>query len=371
MVLGARDGRPEATTFVDDPVRGVRCHVQTEDHLPRCDAIFDAIDDAWTAQIDEWGWPEPLPDNGLGGTDGLDIYIHTDAAGGAYVTSGYIDADPDDGRMASSSYMVLAPSISVSEYPGYISHEFNHVLQFAVDMTEPAYPPWEGTATLAEERTYPGEGSGPTVVAYYRETPWAGPLRDGYWLENLGYWSWYEYGSVELMQWLEDEEGVSVPQLWLDMANPTWTNEPDFLDILTEDRWRDFNVWRADADGLLVHELDQELVVPRVQPWGVVFVDAPSENVHTDDEEFEVVPAGDRTVLIRWGPNGFDQDDDWTDRELVVTRVDAPQDSNADTADTNAPAKPPEDCGGCGTPLGGAGLLGLLILCQRRDTMSA
>ena len=149
--------------------------------------------------------------------------------------------------MASSSYMVLAPSISVSEYPGYISHEFNHVLQFAVDMTEPAYPPWEGTATLAEERTYPGEGSGPTVVAYYRETPWAGPLRDGYWLENLGYWSWYEYGSVELMQWLEDEEGVSVPQLWLDMANPTWTNEPDFLDILTEDRWRDFNVWRADA----------------------------------------------------------------------------------------------------------------------------
>ena len=304
MVLGARDGRPEAAAYVDDPVRGVRCHVQTDDHLPRCDAIFDAIDDAWTAQIDEWGWPEPLPDNGLGGTDGLDIYIHTDAAGGAYVTSGYVDADPDDGRMASSSYMVLAPSISVSEYPGYISHEFNHVLQFAVDMSEPASPPWEGTATLAEERTYPGEGSGPTVVAYYRETPWAGPLRDGYWLENLGYWSWYEYGSVELMQWLEDEEGVSVPQLWLDMANPTWTNEPDFLDVLTEDRWRDFNVWRADAEGLLVHELDEELVVPRVQPWGVVYVNAPAENVHTDDEEFEVVPAGERTVLIRWGPEG-------------------------------------------------------------------
>ena len=369
MTFGAREGRPAAVAYVDDDATGARCHVEVEAHLERCDAVFEAIGAAWTAQVDVWGWPAPLPDDGFGGTDGLDIYIHSEAAGGAFVNSGYVDADPDDGRMGGSSYMVLAPSISVSEYPGYISHEFNHVLQFAVDMSEPTLPPWEGTATLAEERTYPGEGSAPDVIDDYQDTPWAGPLQDGYWLENLGYWSWYEYGSVLLMQWLEDAKGMSVPQLWLDMSNPTWTNEPDFLDVLTEETWREFTVWRAtQTPGVLISGTLNEgdtVSVERVQPWGVVYVDV-SEGltIEATGRQVEVVAVhATRFAVIDWGPEGFDGDDSLTGGTVTVSAVLQPGDSGEDSGPTDTGEDTDEPtCAGCGSVPGPSPFLLLALL---------
>ncbi len=359
MVSGAREARPEVVAYVDDELTGARCHVEREEYLPRCEPLFEALQDSWTAQVDDWGWPAPLPDKGVGGTDGLDIYIHSEAAGGAYVNSNYVDADPDDGRMGGTSWMVLAPSIHVDEYPGYLAHEFNHVLQFAVDMSEPTLPPWEGTATLAEERTYPGEGSGHTTAPDYQATPWAGPLRDGYWLEDFGYWSYYEYGSVLLMQWLEDEKGLSVPALWLSMSNPTWKNEPDFLDVLTQDTWREFTVWRAELADPAVHvestlSVGDSIIATRVQPWGVVYVDLAEPGVLAVEggRTVEVLTLSEtRLAVIDWGEEGFDGDDPLKGVDLTLTLEAPPEDSGRDSApaDTGDPVEVEPDCG-CGGP---------------------
>ena len=373
MVPGAREGRPEVVAYQDDPVTGARCHVEREDYLTRCEPLFEALQASWTAQVDGWGWPPPLSDEGVGGTDGLDIYIHSEAAGGAYVNSNYIDADPDDGRMAGSSWMVLAPSIGVSGYPGYVAHEFNHVLQFATDMGEPTLPPWEGTAPLAEERTYPGQGSGPTTTPDYQATPWAGPLRDGYWLEDLGYWSYYEYGSVLLMQWLEDEQGLSMPEFWVAMSQPTWDNEPDFLDVLTQDLWREFTIWRAELTTPAVY-VESELsvgdsaIATRVQPWGVVFVDLAEPGALSVEggRTVEVLTVSEtRLAVIDWGDEGFDADDPLKGVDLTLSLEALAQDTGSGPTDSGQ--DPTEPGCGCSSPPAGVLLLPLLPLLRRRS----
>ena len=379
MVHGARDARPDAAAYVDDALTGARCHVQVEEHLDRCEPLLAALREAWVAQVDEWGWPAPFPDSG-GGTPGLDIYIHSSAAGGAYVNSPYVDADPQDGRMGATSWMVLAPSIPTSEYPGYIAHEFNHVLQFAVDFTEPSLAPWEGTATLAEERTYPGEGSGPTTIPDYQATPWAGPLRDGYWLEELGYWSWYEYGSVLLMQWLEDVKGGSMPELWLAMSNSTWTNEPDFLDVLTQELWREFSVWRATLADYPVGleatlSVGEEHLATRVQPWGVIYVDVTEPGVlvaeSTGARLIEVIEVTEtRFAVIDWGEEGFDGDDTLKGSELRV-RLEAPDAPHPDSGDSGVPGgSDAPRCGGCDAPAGGPSWILLILAALRRRRLA-
>ncbi len=381
MVHGARDGRPDAAAHMDDPITGARCHVQVEEHLDRCEPLLAAVREAWVAQVDVWGWPAPFPDSD-GGSEGLDIYIHSLAAGGAYVDSSYVDADPQDGRMGSTSWMVLAPSISPSDYPGYIAHEFNHVLQFAVDFTEPALAPWEGTATLAEERTYPGEGSAHTTIPDYQATPWAGPLRDGYWLEELGYWSWYEYGSVLLMQWLEDEKGVAAPELWLAMSNPNWANEPDFLDALSKERWREFSIWRATLEDYPVGleatlSVGDEHLVSHVQPWGVIYVDVSEAGTliaeSGDERQLEVIAVTEtRFAVIDWGEEGFDGDDTLKGSQLRLRleAADSPHPDSgggSDSADSGAPGgSDVPRCGGCDAPAGVPSWILLLAVPLRR-----
>ncbi len=295
------DVRPDAVGFAEDPATGVRCHYELEAFADRCPAIFEAVAEVWPSQVDDWGWPEPYGDNECAGTDGLDIYITYDATGGAYTVGPYVDADPDDGRMGTSSYIALAPGIQEHEYPGYIAHEFNHVLQFATDFTEPALVAWEGAATRAEEWTYPGEGAGPSVAVDFQDAPWVGLLNDSYLVWDVAeQYSLYEYGSVVFFDYMLGEYGVDAPDLWWSMTNETWNNEPDLLDAVgeltgdLEGAFLDFSVQRA------------RIGTDTAPDWAAPYADAPIKVAKTlttwaDPIEIEKSPYD-------WGVVYFDVD---------------------------------------------------------------
>jgi hypothetical protein len=243
MMTAAPLPRPKTVDFVEDTATGVRCHWQRDKDESLCVDVLEAALVSWQTQIVQGGWPEPFSDGQRGGSGGLDIYLNTDAEGGAYTWSNYQDADPEDGRFASSSYVVIDPRVEALHL--YVAHEFNHVLQFAVDTTEPSYVPWEAAATLAEEQSYPGQGSMADSAPDFQRTPWESLLGDGSHLwEAFDIWSYYEYGSALWMSHLFHQWGVEPVDLWWAMTNETWQNEPDVWDAV--------EALTGDADAALV-----------------------------------------------------------------------------------------------------------------------
>ncbi len=411
------EARPEAEGYIDDVTTGVRCHYQIEANADLCDAVFVAFAEAREAQHG-LGWPEPPDDVQAGGSSAPDVYLHRDAEWGAYVSSSYIDADPDDGRTGSASYMVLDPRITEEELGSYVAHEYNHMLQFAMDYNEPSLPPWEGAATRAEEVTYPGFGSAPTVVPDYQATPWAGALSDGYILYDLStqFWSFYEYGSVLWFDDLREEHGVNALDFWWAMVQDKDVNEPDVLDAyeaVTGDgrqAFIDFGVRRAAfgtdqapawaavyADAPLGIEgqlaMDGSLSAEwGVYEWGFIAVDVLETGLLSlsVDESLDwavvsadtgeelgfpaVVAAGERVLIFNFGGPDYDGDDRRTPAELTVSLSAAPEDTG-DSADSGEPLDTGEEPGprGCGCssePGGYSGLvllgLGLALLARRR-----
>ena len=410
----APEPRPDAIGYEDDPVTGARCHYNREAHADRCQQVFEVLAASWDAQTAA-GWVEPFPDDGEGGSPGLDIYISKDAGGGAYVDSTYVDADPDDGRQGAWSHMVIDPGIDPDEYPDYVAHEFNHVLQFATDFREPTLPPWEGAATRAEELTYPGNGSGPTVAPDYNLTPWVGFLLDGWWLwDEYEIWSYYEYGSVLFFDDLREEHGITAADYWTAMINAQKKNEPDSIDALEDllgdarQHWIEFGIRRArmgtDDAPAWAQEMYPDAVLgtegslsigDSIEPeygvfdWGFVAVDIDEDGtlivdgeagvewaVVSVDTETELispaeVAAGDRILVFAFGPPDFDGDDTPQQRALKLTLGVAGADSGWDTGDSDTrPVRPgDEDPGGCGCASGlepgAAWLLTLLVFARR------
>ncbi len=283
--------RPDTDNYVSDPATGARCHwleSQDGDLESRCQDLLEDLDTAWTAQV-AWGWHEPFADPGgpdHGGSTGLDIYLSRDAWWGAYTLSDYVDANPDDGLMGSYAYMVIDPRINANEDHLYMAHEFNHVLQYATDFTEYSYPPWEGAATVAEEYTYPGEGSWQTVAVDFQIAPFAGMLMDGYWLYDYhDLYLYYEYGTALWFMYLQDQ-GVEPPEFWDELVNDrqNWTNEPD--------AWDAWGTVTGDADlGLLDFALERGRIGTADPPsWSGDFPMGTKMRVTVDALDTEFLP---------------------------------------------------------------------------------
>lgn len=248
--------RPEAAGFMDGTEHAIRCHF-LEGQRALCDVIVPALDEAWSAQVDQIGFAAPLPDGGLGGSDALDVYLTHDGtggAGGAYVicdgeeTDPCVDVAAADGESSTPSYIVIDPETPSADLRGFAHHEFNHVTQYATDFEEPFLDVWEGTAVAAESWTDPAKALDPGPIADYQATPWASAvLQDGYWLDDTyGIWSYYEYGATVWVRWLDERHGDGAgsigPQLWAAFANDPGENEPDMLDA-----WDAFaGDWRED-----------------------------------------------------------------------------------------------------------------------------
>ncbi len=307
----AMAARPAAVAYVDSADGRFRCH-HGANGAALCDIVLPALDEAWAAQVDGLGFQAPIPDGVRGGSNAVDVYMlseGTGGAGGAYVACDGDDlATPEetcddatwgDGFSSDSAYIVIDPATDTDALRGYAHHEFNHVLQYATDFGEPFLSVWEGTAVAAEYWTDPAMVLDPGPVADYQAVPWASAvLHDGYFLdEQYDLWSWYEYGAMVWVRWLDerhfDGTGGAGPALWEALANDPIDNEPDVLDawsMLAGD-WRedmvDFAVSRGrfgtERGPAWLAELGDSAAITTWTPMG----DSGSSR-----ENFELYPLG-------------------------------------------------------------------------------
>ena len=267
---------PNSTGFQDSDTHPIRCHYEMEEDADRCGMVLGAVEAAWTAQVDEIGFPAPVPDG-----DGLlDVYLHVDPAGGAYAWCGTNpDVDDKDGRSGCAAIIAIDREIPDKILPWYLAHEFNHTLQWAIDFNEGSLPVWEGTATAAEVWTDDSRFViDKAYVDDFQATPWLGLLGDGNFLwDEYEIWSYTEYGSALWIQYLDTEygdgRGSGGLALWLALAQEGLPNNPDVLDgveSLTGD-WRDalmdFSLLRTRIGTLAAPEWskyldDQGVLVP-------------------------------------------------------------------------------------------------------------
>lgn len=239
--------RPESAGSIDHPDLPLRCHWADPADEPRCALVLSSAQAAWAAQVDRIGFHAPMPDD-----DGrLDLYLSDEGTdGGAYAYGPSVDEDPTDGRMGCHAYLVLDPAISDLAMPSYVAHEFNHILQYGTDFTEPSLPVWEATATAAEVWTLDGHRPQPSYVEDFQEWPWMGLLGDGYLLwDDYGIWSYHEYGAVIWILHLDEAwgagDGAMGAALWAAMENTDWDNDPDLFSAwaeVTGGPWEDARV---------------------------------------------------------------------------------------------------------------------------------
>jgi len=337
--------RPPSVGSLDSTSHPVRCHWEEEEYAAHCDEIIPAIEEAWDVQVGELGWPAPIPDsNGI-----LDIYVATtySGGGGAYTYGPYQDQVRSDGRMGTHAYIAIHP-----DYDEWIRwtmlHEFNHVLQFGIDVAEPAYVPWEGTATAAEywtDETLPPE---PEYLSDFQASPFAGLIGDGWMLwDDYDIWSYYEYGAslwlLHLDAWYGDGAGSAGLELWMNGIQDSWTNEPDFIDasgVFTGDwasAWMDFSVERArigtldapdwaaawaDAEFAIAVDASHDVaelpvgIYPAFDPFQTGAVYAEISGL-SEGQEFTVSHDGDTSV--RWALLVVDgEDGDWVEGESLT-----------------------------------------------------
>ncbi len=236
-------GRPDAIGSVDSDSHPIRCHWQRGLDEARCDELLGYLEQAWDVQIDGMGFAAPPPDDGEGGSDDLDLYLTPDGggAGVAWVMcdwedGGCKDSDPTDGWASSPSWIAIDSATDDADMPSYAVHEFNHACQYAMDYAEPFLVAWEASAVAAEAWTWPDTHPSIDDIADYQATPWVSAvLQDGYTLwDEFGVWSYYEYGSVVWVWWLDDTygsgDGTLIPELWTEMTQEGYGYEPDLLD---------------------------------------------------------------------------------------------------------------------------------------------
>jgi hypothetical protein len=341
--------RPTSVGSIDSTVRPVRCHWHDAAYADRCTELLQGIEDAWAVQVDEMGFPAPVPDS-----DGiLDVYIDGGASAfGAYAYGPSVDADSSDDRMSSAAYIAIHADYE-EDWRWTMLHEFNHVLQYATDFTEPRYVPWEGTATAAEVWTDPTLEVVPQTIADFQLTPWVGLLGDSWQLwDDYEIWSYYEYGSALWLQFLDaqygDGAGSAGVELWLNSAQAGWMNEPDFLDASGQwtGDWQtplmDFSLararlgtddapdWGANLDdeqmaiGVDASFSSDELpatLVPAMDPFQTGAVYGEVRGLEPGDE---LVLRAEGEAGVRWGLLVVDgTDGSWTEADTLTWTVDS------------------------------------------------
>lgn len=305
---------PNSIGFEDSQTHPVRCHYELAEDAGRCAIVLEAVEQAWTVQVDTIGFPAPVPDE-----DGLvDIYLHRDPDGGAYAWCGTNpDIDPEDGRSGCAAIIAIDREIPDKILPWYLAHEFNHVLQWATDFNEGTLPVWEGTATAAEPWTdaaaYRVDKS---YVSDFQSTPWLGLLGDGNFLwDEYELWSYYEYGSALWIQYLDhsygDGQGSGGRDLWLGLAQEGLPNTPDVLDSVDSlsGDWRqalmEFSVLRtrvgtSSAPEWAAYLEEEGGLIPEDQvPFGAIDLQPAVQPYETGAVYWVLtdVPAGQRVAL--------------------------------------------------------------------------
>lgn len=233
--------RPAEVGYVDSELYPIRVHYRRDADAERAATVVLPIaEESWAAEVERMGWPPPPADAGLGGDDRYDIYLtNEETYGGAYTWGTGSDTDTTDGWFSQSSYIALDDRwITDEDMPDFVSHEFNHALQYTIDGWELTLFVWESTAEAMEDLVYDESDLYMIDIVDFQELPFASILFDGYSDEVVEYddYSYYEYGGSIFSLFLEQRyganDGTTLLALWDAMAQGGRVSEPDFVDAL-------------------------------------------------------------------------------------------------------------------------------------------
>jgi hypothetical protein len=147
----------DAPSLTDSDSDGIPDYVET---------ASETAERSYTVENQQLGWPAPKSDGTLGGeVDKTDIYLKQLGGTGIY---GYTAPDPGQQLTETDhsqfAYLVIDNDFQPSEFAGYssptqplevtIAHEYNHVLQFAIDSFQDTWM-FESTAVWMEGKVFP------------------------------------------------------------------------------------------------------------------------------------------------------------------------------------------------------------------------
>ncbi len=282
--------RPAEAGYVDSTIYPLRIHYRNADDADRAATVVLPIaEDVWHTEIEVMGWPQPPTDYGVGGSDSYDIYLTNDQTqGGAYTYTTYDsgiepDTNPNDNFFSNSSWIAVDDDqswIPDSLMSLFVSHEFNHACQYAIDANESTVFVWESTAEAISE-IYSGLSSDYTSeIPSFQSHPNLSILFSAYDRQVSTYGNetgYYEYGGWIFGAFIEQafgaNDGTELLQMWTDLATGSKSDEPDFVDALgliggadfpdAGQLFLDFSEWR-----LMVAKFDDGAHYSDAAHWG-------------------------------------------------------------------------------------------------------
>lgn len=217
--------------------------------------LLEALEAAWSDIVVDGGYPAPLPDDGAGGSDALDVYIMGIGPSIGALTIADVDASSDDGKHASSAHIRIDPFTVGEALASFVHHEFFHAVQFGIDRDE-SLMFFESTAVYQEVLFVDGDARFENV-ADFQSHPNAPLFADGIDFNPSPFdVLLYEYGASLYIAYLDEVlgagDGSFIRDLWLAsvQSDAVVENEPDWMDALAargtplESTTLDFATWR-------------------------------------------------------------------------------------------------------------------------------
>lgn len=174
--------------------------------------VSATLEAAWTALVEEQGWPAPASsDRYL-----LWVVLDPGVPGSGYTTT-YATAEFPDGYPVS----YVSPGYGDADYPGYSRsvavHEFGHMIQYGVrrwDSTPDESWYWEASAEWMADRGAPALDTYALSTYWYAADPAAAyDSPDGY----------HPYGMLLLPRYIEDTAGAdAVRDGWVENEGAAW-----------------------------------------------------------------------------------------------------------------------------------------------------
>lgn len=200
--------------------------------------VGTAMERIWRVQVEHLGWPAPLPDRGEGGDTRFDVYMmelfSKNLAGYVSPDGGFVGDNPNTPRretQAAFGYMVLEndfldpnPPAGLVVWPPdewmriVAAHEFNHMLQIAINGIHPMRWWYEATANWMETQVFPDIRDNLVSAEAVFKSPDTCMLRYGgvNRVENGLHW----YGMWVFNQMLSETYGADIVRdIWFRMAD--------------------------------------------------------------------------------------------------------------------------------------------------------
>lgn len=215
--------------------------------LSQATTALGYADTSWTTEVVNQGFDAPPPDlnMGINSSNDYDMYLGGNLGGAMGVTYGE-NLYPATPRYDMTSYILIAPNMSIPQTQSTVCHEFNHALQMGIDMSQ--WRLMECGATYSEEVVFDDANDCYGYLSSFQGTPHVNVLSES---------GLFPYGSFLFYVFLEDcyfHTPNWYSTAYLNQTNNTSNNEPDIFDSLAtqlqaegatfQEMLHEFSIWR-------------------------------------------------------------------------------------------------------------------------------